>query len=133
MRFLQTLIKKRPSVSFIERNLGTYFPQSSLLAYFGSYRSSWWEYNLILSALYRQHELKSLITWSALKNLSGQQRFYTARLIEEENKLIRYTRRFPCLFLLARIAQLTNYLVSPTPQYRKGYAAKYRLSILKGS
>lgn len=102
--------------------------QSSALTQFNTYRSPWWEFNSILGALHRQSELKSLIAWAQRKKLSGQERWYTSRLIDKEIRLDRYARRSPRMFFWARVAQLVNYLIHPHTVYSKGYAAKYRIA-----
>lgn len=89
----------------------------------------WHIFVRILHTMNRRTELKRLIRWAKYKKLEGPLKLYLTRMIEEEEKLLRYRFRHPGIARCARFAHGFGNLISPEPRYRpRGSASHYKYS-----
>jgi hypothetical protein len=104
------------------------------MKFIGRRLSIYWQYAIykwhtfiaINRARARYKELERLICWSKRKNLSGPNRLYKSRLIEEEFRLMRYQARHRYLVNICEWLEIFMVQIKPSiRQYRRGSAAKY--------
>jgi hypothetical protein len=80
----------------------------------------------VLATLRRRDELAQLVQWAERQRLYGPLEWYQIRLDDEEIRLSRTAIQHPGLYRWARTLHWILWFVSPTSDYNKGYAAKYR-------
>jgi hypothetical protein len=98
------------------------------------FSTHWWRYWLIwhdhwriVNALHQRDDLERLVQWSKRKRLSGVAGYYRRLLLDQEGKLFTKQMHFPSLFACAEWVYSFQIALSPTPRYKSGSAAKYRL------
>jgi hypothetical protein len=87
----------------------------------------------VCGSLNRKHDLEQLIAWATQKRLARPLAHYQKLLIDEEQRLWRYQQRHSFTFAIAELAVVLSDVLNPKPKhtYFKGYAAKYRYTLLR--
>lgn len=100
--------------------------RNRLSVLWGGIRQDWMAAYRLLWLLNRRVELQRLIAWAERKKLAGPKRCYEKRLNEAEEKLLRYSLRFPGPVKLAFLLHRINGWFFPAPCYlRRGAARDY--------
>lgn len=93
------------------------------------YRQTWVD---VMDTLNRYHDLKELIRWARRKKLSGPERAYRWQLQRTILDLVGCKVYYPKLvkwaFRTHRLAALLRFFTAERSYFKKGSAARYRLS-----
>jgi hypothetical protein len=90
----------------------------------------WQTFWHIYRLLQRRGELQSLIAWSKKKRLPKNEQTYASLLVDEEQRFFRASLYLPILTNLAHTLFMMMGLITSSPYYYKGYAAKYKRKFL---
>jgi hypothetical protein len=80
-------------------------------------------------ALKKQDDLYALVQWATRKRLTKVRRVYLAQLHQVEDRLWHHQVRWPGLVTFCEFVFAAYKQIIPSPKYKRGSAAEYRLSI----